>query len=194
MRLCLLLTQHSLTGYPRSKALLSLMCFQSSRLNTRLDEKGNIILLKNQERNKWNRSLIRKGFEYIEAAAEPFEVSTYHLEAGIASIHAASPSFEKTDWKSIYHLYQMLYELQPNPVVAMNKAIASAYAISKEKALEELQQIKGLEKHHLYYASMGEMYFDLHQKENAKKYFEKAYNLTDSQSERQLLLEKISLC
>ena len=194
MRLCLLLTQHSLTGYPRSKALLSLMCFQSSRLNTRLDEKGNIILLKNQERNKWNRSLIRKGFEYIEAAAEPFEVSPYHLEAGIASIHAASPSFEKTDWKSIYHLYQMLYELQPNPVVAMNKAIASAYAISKEKALEELQQIKGLEKHHLYYASMGEMYFDLHQKENAKKYFEKAYNLTDSQSERQLLLEKISLC
>ena len=194
MRLCLLLTQHSLTGYPRSKALLSLMCFQSSRLNTRLDEKGNIILLKNQERNKWNRSLIRKGFEYIEAAAEPFEVSTYHLEAGIASIHAASPSFEKTDWKWIYHLYQMLYELQPNPVVAMNKAIASAYAISKEKALEELQQIKGLEKHHLYYASMGEMYFDLHQKENAKKYFEKAYNLTDSQSERQLLLEKISLC
>ena len=194
MRLCLLLTQHSLTGYPRSKALLSLMCFQSSRLNTRLDDKGNIILLKNQERNKWNRSLIRKGFEYIEAAAEPFEVSTFHLEAGIASIHAASPSFEKTDWKSIYHLYQMLYELQPNPVVAMNKAIASAYAISKEKALEELQQIKGLEKHHLYYASMGEMYFDLHQKENAKKYFEKAYNLTDSQSERQLLLEKISLC
>ena len=194
MRLCLLLTQHSLTDYPRTKALLSLMCFQSSRLNTRLDEKGNIILLKNQERNKWNRSLIRKGFEYIEAAAEPFEVSTYHLEAGIASIHAASPSFEKTDWKSIYHLYQMLYELQPNPVVAMNKAIASAYAISKEKALEELQQIKGLEKHHLYYASMGEMYFDLHQKENAKKYFEKAYNLTDSQSERQLLLEKISLC
>lgn len=194
MRLCLLLTQHSLTGYPRSKALLSLMCFQSSRLNARLDDKGHIILLKKQDRKKWSRSLINKGFEYIEAAAEPFEVSPYHLEAGIASLHAASPSFEKTDWKSIYHLYEMLYELQPNPVVAMNKAIASAYAISKEKALEELQQIKGLEKHHLYYASMGEMYYDLAQKENAKKYFEKAFSLTDSQSEKQLLLEKIGMC
>jgi RNA polymerase sigma-70 factor (ECF subfamily) len=194
MRLCLLLTKHSLTAWPRSKALLSLMCFQSSRLNTRLDDKGNIVLLKHQARYKWNRTLIQKGFDYIDAAAEPFEVSSYHLEAGIASIHAASPSFEKTDWKSIYHLYEMLYQLQPNPVVAMNKAIASAYAISKEKALEELQQIKGLEHHHLYYASLGEMYFDLEQKDIAKKCFEKAYDLTNSQTEKQLMKEKISMC
>jgi RNA polymerase sigma-70 factor (ECF subfamily) len=88
----------------------------------------------------------------------------------------------------------MLYQLQPNPIIAMNKAIASAYAFSKQKALEELQQIKGLEQHHLYYASIGEMYFDLHQKEDAKNYFEKALKLTNSQTEKQLLLEKISLC
>jgi RNA polymerase sigma factor (sigma-70 family) len=194
MRLCLLLTQHPLTNFPRSKALLSLMCFQSSRLNVRLDDKGNIILLKYQDRNKWNRSLIQKGFDYLDAAAEPFEVSAYHFEAAIASLHAAAPSFEQTDWKSIYHLYEMLYEAQPNPIVAMNKAIASAYAISKQKALEELKEIKGLEHHHLYYASIGEMYFDLHEKENAKTYFEKAFDLTNSQTEKQLLLEKISLC
>ena len=70
-------------------------------------------------------------------------------------------SFEQTDWKTIYHLYEMLYQLQPNPVVAMNKAIASAYAISKQNALNELQKIKGLEHHHLYYASIGEIYFEL---------------------------------
>ncbi|MEI9911851.1 MAG: hypothetical protein WDO71_20730 [Bacteroidota bacterium] len=84
--------------------------------------------------------------------------------------------------------------MQPNPVVAMNKAIASAYAFNKQKALEELQQIKGLEQHHLYYASIGEMYFDLQQKENAKNYFEKALRLTNSRREQQFLLEKISLC
>jgi RNA polymerase sigma factor (sigma-70 family) len=194
MRLCLLLTQHSLTAYPRSKALLSLMCFQSSRLNARLDDKGNIILLKYQDRSKWQRSLIQKGFDYLDAAAEPFEVSTYHFEAAIASLHAAAPSFEQTDWKSIYHLYEMLYQAQPNPVIAMNKAIASAYAISKQKALEELRDIKGLEHHHLYYASIGEMYFELQEKENARTYFEKAILLTNSQTEKQLLLEKISLC
>jgi RNA polymerase sigma-70 factor (ECF subfamily) len=194
MRLCLLLTQHSLTAYPRSKALFSLMCFQSSRLNARLDDKGNIILLKYQDRSKWYRPLIQRGFDYLDAAAEPFEVSTYHFEAAIASLHAAAPSFEQTDWKSIYHLYEMLYLSQPNPIIAMNKAIASAYAISKQKALEELRDIKGLENHHLYYASIGEMYFELQEKENARSYFEKAFHLTNSQTEKQLLLEKISLC
>jgi RNA polymerase sigma-70 factor (ECF subfamily) len=194
MRLCLLLAQHPLTAYPRSKALLSLMCFQSSRLNARLDDKGNIILLKNQDRSKWFRPHIQRGFNYLDEAAEPFEVSPYHFEAAIASLHAAAPSFEQTDWKSIYHLYEMLYNLQPNPIVAMNKAIASAYAVSKQKALEELKEIKGLEQHHLYYASIGEMYFELQEKENAKTYFEKAIRLTNSQTEKQLLLEKISLC
>jgi len=88
----------------------------------------------------------------------------------------------------------MLYQLQPNPVVAMNKAIASAYAISKQNALTELQNIKGLEDHHLYNASIGEMYYDMEEKENAKKYFEKALGLTASQSEKELLLKKINLC
>lgn len=194
MRLCYLLTQHKMTAYPRVKALLSLMCFQASRLNTRLDDKGNIILLKYQDRTKWNRSLIQKGYDYLEAAAEPFEISPYNIEAAIASLHAAAPSFQHTDWKSIYHLYEMLFQLQPNPVVAMNKAIASAYAISKQNALDELQQTKGLEHHHLYYASIGEMYLETDDKENAKKNFELAMQLTGSQSEKDLLLKKIHLC
>jgi RNA polymerase sigma factor (sigma-70 family) len=194
IRLCHLLSQQPITNYPRVKALLSLMCFQSSRLSARLDDKGNIIVLKYQDRSKWYRPLIQKGFDYLDAASEPFETSTYHLEAAIASLHAAAPSFETTDWKSIYHLYEMLYQLQPNPVVAMNKAIASAYSISKQKALEELKKIKGLEQYHIYHASIGEMYFELEEKAVAKEYFKKAYKLTDSLTEQQLLLKKISLC
>jgi len=194
MRLCFLVTQHSLTAFPRSKALLTLMCFQASRLDARLDDKNNIILLKYQDRSKWNRSLMSKGFELMEEAAEPFEVSTYHLEAAIASQHAAARSFEQTNWKNIYHLYEMLYQLQPNPVVAMNKAIASAYAINKQNALNELQQIKGLENHHLYYASIGEIYFDLENKPEAKKFYQKALDLTSSAYEQQLLKSKINNC
>ena len=194
MRLCFILTQHSLTAFPRSKALLALMCFQASRLDARLDDNNNIILLKHQDRNKWNRSLMSKGFELMEESTEPFEVSTYHLEAAIASQHASARSFEQTDWKSIYHLYEMLYQLQPNPVVAMNKAIASAYAIGKQNALDELQQIKGLEHHHLYYASIGEIYFELENKSEAKKFYQKALQLTSSMQEQQLLLSKINNC
>ena len=194
MRLCFILTQHSLTALPRTKALLALMCFQASRLDARLDDKSNIILLKQQDRGKWNRSLMSKGFELMEESTEPFEVSAYHLEAAIASQHAAARSFEQTNWNSIYHLYEMLYQLQPNPVVAMNKAIASAYAINKQNALDELRQIKGLEHHHLYYASIGEIYFDLENKTEAKKFFEKALKLTSSGYEQQLLINKISNC
>ena len=194
MRLCYLLTENKITSYPRAKALLSLMCFQASRLDARLDDKGNIILLKHQDRRKWSRALIQKGFDYLDAASEPFEISTYNIEAAIASLHAASPSFEQTDWKSIYHLYEMLYQIQPNPVVAMNKAIASAYAISKQNALKELRQIKGLEEHHLYYATLGEIYFDLENRSEAKKCFTRALYLTSSGLEQQLLINKIKNC
>jgi RNA polymerase sigma factor (sigma-70 family) len=194
MRLCFLITENKTTSYPRAKALLALMCFQASRLTTRLDDKGNIILLKHQNRKKWNRHLIQKGFDYLDAAAEPFEISPYNIEAAIASLHAASPSFEQTDWRSIYHLYEMLYQLKPNPVVAMNKAIASAYSINKQNALNELQQIKGLEHHHLYYASIGEIYFEMENKEEAKKFYQKALQLTTSGLEQQLLINKISNC
>jgi predicted RNA polymerase sigma factor len=67
--------QHSLTWLPGAYALLPLFCFLASRLYARLDVKGPVILLKNQDRNKWSRSLIQKGFDYIEMAAEPFEVA-----------------------------------------------------------------------------------------------------------------------
>lgn len=194
MRLCYLLTQNKLTSYPRAKALLSLMCFQASRLETRLDDKGNIILLKHQDRRKWSRALIQKGFDFLDDAAEPFEVSTYNIEAAIASLHAAAPSFEQTDWKSIYHLYEMLYQLQPNPIVAMNKAIASAYAINKQHALTELNQIRGLEHHHLYYASIGEILYEMENKHEAKKFYQKALHLTSSGLEQQLLINKIGSC
>jgi RNA polymerase sigma factor (sigma-70 family) len=194
LRLCYLLSEHPLTNFAGTRALTALFCFQASRLGARQDDKGNIILLKFQDRSKWNRDLIRRGFHYIEAATDGKEITQYHFEAAIASIHAAATSFEATDWKSIYHLYDTLYQLEPSPIIALNKAIASAYAVSRENALQELNRIKGLENYYLYYASTGEIYFDLDKKPEAKTYFQKAFTLTNSVSEQQLLLEKISRC
>jgi RNA polymerase sigma-70 factor (ECF subfamily) len=88
----------------------------------------------------------------------------------------------------------LLYQLQPNPVVAMNKAIASAYAVSADHALKELHAIKGLEHHHLYFASLGELYLDKAQPAKAREYFERAIGLTCSLAEQQLLAKKLSLC
>jgi RNA polymerase sigma-70 factor (ECF subfamily) len=194
VRLVYLLTLHSITNLPQTKALLSLLCFQSSRLLARLDDKGNIILLKYQDRTKWNKPLIEKGFIYLQSATEVDEPSNYHFEATIASLHAIAPSFEQTDWKTIYHLYEALYRLQPAPIVAMNKAIASAYANSRENALEELLKIKELDNYHIYHTSLGEIYFDLNKKIEAKKEYEIAYKLTTSKPEQELLAGKIKTC
>ena len=194
MRLTLLLTTHGITNLPPTNALLSLMCFQASRLQARLDDKGNIILLKYQDRNKWYQPLIEKGTIYLEFAAETVSPSPYHIEAAIASLHAAASSFEQTDWKSIYHLYEFLYQLQPTPIIAMNKAIASAYAISKENALNQLLEIKGLENYYLYHTSIGEIYYELKNTDKAKEFYETALRLTTSRCEQQLLMSKISNC
>src|SRR5207244_6462656 len=93
MRLVYSLTQHSLTNLSRTNALLSLMCFQASRLQARLDDKGNIILLKYHDRRRWHKPLIERGIFYLELASETTKLSSYHIESAIASLHAVASSF-----------------------------------------------------------------------------------------------------
>jgi RNA polymerase sigma-70 factor (ECF subfamily) len=193
MRLTYLLTQTALTNLPRTNALLALFCFQVSRLQARLDEGGNIILLKYQDRNRWHRPMIQKGFYFLEAATQQ-ETSVYHLEAAIAYFHAVSPSFEETDWKAIYYLYSALADQRSTAFVLLNKAIAAAYAISKEEALKELDQIKGLEDYHLYHTALGEIHFELQQPAIAREHYQRALTLTKSVAEQHLLQDKIRAC
>jgi len=91
-------------------------------------------------------------------------------------------------------LYEKLYQLQPGPIIAMNMAIASGYVYNKSHALQRLLAIKGLENYYLYHTSIGEMYFDMNEKSKARKSYEIAMQLTNSQQEKQLLKNKISNC
>lgn len=193
MRLAYLLTQCSLTNLPRTNALLALFCFQASRLQARLDDKGNIVLLKYQDRTIWYKPLIQQGSYFLELATQE-ETSVYHLEAAIAWLHATAPSFEATNWKAIYRLYTILHSHTPNAVIALNKAIAAAYAVNKQKAIEELQSIKGLENYYLYHTAIGEVYFDWAHYPLAEKHYLTALSLTTSVAERQLLQNKINAC
>lgn len=196
IRLTYLLTQNTTTNHPRTNALLSLMCFQASRLPARLDDNGSIILLKLQDRTKWYKPLIKKACNYLESAFanDDIEISNYHLEAVIASLHAKASSFEATDWKTIYSLYDTLNRLHPNPVVALNKAIAAAYALDKKTALHQMLLIKNLGHYYLYHSSIGELYFEMNNKTEAKKCFERAFSLTTSRQEQELLIDKMEKC
>ena len=192
MRLCYILAAHPVTALPRTRALLSLMCFQSSRLHARLDDKGQIILLQHQDRSKWYRPLIQKGFAFLDAAATPFEESPYHLEAAISSLHAAAPSFEQTNWVQIHRLYDMLCVMLPGPLVLLNKAIAALYAYGWEKADRELEAISGLDHLSLYHATRGEIDAARGAVEEARAAYTRAVNLTSSLAEQALYRQKIN--
>ena len=164
-----------------------------SRLPARLDDRGNIILLKHQDRSRWYIPLIQKGFYYLDAATEN-ETSVYHLEAAIAYLHAVAETFEKTNWQAIYYLYNILHEGHPTPFIALNKAIAALYAVNSTTCLRELQNIKGLENYYLYHTALGEACFEDGRKSEARSYYKKALSLTSSCVEQQLLQSKINSC
>lgn len=193
MRLCLLLTRNKLTNSSDTNALLALMCYQASRANSRLDENGNIILIQDQDRSKWNESLIRKGNEFLDHASSGPDLSEYHLEAAIAATHSRSGKFEDTDWKSILMLYDLLAQVKADPIVELNKAIAIGFARNAQEALNYLEAVKGLESNSIFYAARGDFYARLNNPQAAAENYSKALSLTHSSSEIDLLKHKLSL-
>jgi RNA polymerase sigma factor (sigma-70 family) len=190
MRLCLLLTLNPVTNTPGTNALLALMCLQASRVNSRLGTHGEIILLRDQDRDLWNKSLIEKGLEYLSKASAGNVVTEYHLEAAIGACHAVAENFEKTDWKKIHLVYESLSEIRKDPVVEMNKAIALGYCQSPQAALSALLNIKGLEETHLYHAALGDFYKEIKDFRNSRKAYDKAISFTVSKQEKELLERK----
>src|SRR5215510_2885021 len=122
IRLALLLSGHPQGAKPRTYALLSLLCLHAARLPGRIDDDGSLIQLGIQDRSKWDRELMEKGFYFLDKSSFGEELSEYHLEAGIASLHCAAPAYENTEWAKILELYDMLYQLKHSAIVAMNRA------------------------------------------------------------------------
>ena len=125
-RLAELVADHAVTGAPQSHALVALMRLQGSRLASRLDGNGDLLLLADQDRSTWNQDWIERGLSYLESAASGQSVTTYHLEAGIAACHATAPSFDETKWADIVGYYDQLVVLNQSPIVALNRAVAVA--------------------------------------------------------------------
>ena len=194
MLLCKLLTENKNTQLPQTFALMALMCFHSSRSESRLTAAGEIILLPQQDRSKWNLKLIADGNKYMDIAAFGNEISTYHLEAAIAFEHCRAESFSKTNWTKILELYEWLCKLSSSPISEMNKAVAVMQVHGAREALKCLQNIsdkKKMESFYLYHSLLGEINSRLNNSTEAKKNFETAIRLTQSSTEKKMLKEKI---
>ncbi len=195
MLLCKLLIGHKHTQLPEAFALMALMCFHASRSDSRLTTEGEIILLSQQDRSKWNHQLIEAGNEYMNKAAFGDTISSYHIEAAIAYEHCTAPQFESTNWKRILELYDWLCKINPSEITEINKAVVILKLEGPVAALTALHTIKNktrIEEFYLYQSLLGEIYALLHDKTKATSHYEKAIELTQSDKEKNLLRDKLS--
>lgn len=191
IRIGLLLTRNTLTNLPQTNALLALMCFQTARFPARLDDKGCIVLLRDQDRSLWDKFMTARAYEFFRRSSVGNQISEYHIEAAIASYHASAESFEKTNWEVILRLYNLLADIKPTPFVYMNRAIIKGYVYGAKVALEDLTKLESLNQHYIYQTSKGDFYAELRDKQLAEECYEKALSLVSSEPEKQLIAKKI---
>ncbi len=141
MRLGVLLSRLPEAAGPETQALLALFCLLAARLPARMDDDGNLLLLAEQDRGRWDRALVAEGLRRLDLSAEGEALTAFHIEAAIAARHALATSFAETDWASIRDLYDLLARRRPTPVVALNRAIAVGMAEGPEAGLQALVEI-----------------------------------------------------
>jgi RNA polymerase sigma-70 factor (ECF subfamily) len=144
---------------PETYALAALMHLGAARLSSRIDDSGNLTLLFDQDRSRWNPELIAEGMRLLEASAKGDELTAYHVEAGIAGLHASASSIEETPWGKIVQLYDTLMKIHPSPVVALNRAIAIAEHEGPARGLEAIREIDAerFASWPFYEAALGEL-------------------------------------
>ena len=183
MRLTLLLTENRLTNTTSVNALLALMCFQSSRLDARVNDAGDAVLFEQQDKSLWSKELIEKGNYYLVNACSGNEISKYHLEAAISYWHTTPTNNNK--WEHIFQLYNQLIIIEYSPLTALNRAFAMGKVFGNKQAITETKKLN-LVNVNYYHALLGYLYADL-DIEKAKTHYNKAIALTTSTSEKKTL-------
>ena len=195
LRLVYLLLEHRLTSTPAAHALAALMNLHAARLPGRLDARGNLLVLVDQDRSRWDAARIAEGLRQLELYAAGAELTPYHVESAIAAAHARAPSAGQTDWDEIVSLYDLLMRIEPSPVVAFNRAVALAQRFGAARGLEEIARIKDrkrLERYPFYYAAVAEFESRLGRPAKARDSLAEALKLARNPAERRFLREKMS--
>jgi RNA polymerase sigma-70 factor (ECF subfamily) len=173
--------------------LLALMLLHDSRRDARVDEEGDLILLEEQDRSRWDRRQIEEGRALVtEAIARP--AGPYVIQAAIAALHCEPLRYEDTDWREIVRLYSLLERVQPSPVVALNRAVAVSMVDGPEAALrlvDELEAQGELDQYHRLHAVRADLLRRLGDYSRATKSYERALALVTNDSERRFLERRL---
>lgn len=198
MRLTLMLIDDRRTDTPAASALMSLMCFHSSRFEARTNAEGDLILYEEQDESKWNTELISKGQYYLNRSSRGTVISKYHLEAAIAYWHThKKDTLEK--WENILLLYDQLLQLDYSPIIALNRIyvlskIYPAHSQSKTLSLTQIiveAERLDLKENHLYHAVLGKLYTDL-DPIKATHHLHLALTLSKTQADKSILIHQIA--
>lgn len=178
--------------------LAALLELQTSRLAARVDREGQPVLLAQQDRARWDRLLIHRGFAYLEQAfALDLPVGVFCLQAAIAACHARAASWDETDWAEIVALYDALLQAQPTPVVALNRAVAVGMADGPQAGLDIVERLcaeQQLTRYHLLYSVRADLLQRVGRRQEASREFLKAATLTRNASEQTLLQRRATEC
>ena len=177
---------------PEVFGLLALMLLQQSRAPARFDANGDIVLLDDQDRSRWDRAQIDEGRLLLERAAIYQTPGPYQLQAAIAALHASAARPEDTSWKQIDLLYQVLETLQPSPVVTLNRAVAVWKLRGPEAALELVDPLKNeLDGYFYFHGLRGALLKDLNRLDEAKRALNGAIALANSHAEANLIRREL---
>jgi RNA polymerase sigma-70 factor (ECF subfamily) len=183
----------SLPREPEVRGLLALIRLHRARGDARFDERAHLLLLREQDRSRWDRRAIQDAIELLEEALAEGPPGPYRLQAAIAACHAEAQSWEATDWPQIGALYTVLERLVPTPVVRLNRAIALAEVAGPATALDEVDSLESeLSGYHLFHATRGELLRRLGRQDEARTANTRALQLTANPAERALLVERLS--
>ncbi|WP_328733215.1 RNA polymerase sigma factor [Streptomyces caniferus] len=171
---------------PEAVGLLALMLLTASRRDARTGPDGDLVLLADQDRRRWDRRLIAEGHALVRQCLRRDQPGPYQIQAAIQAVHSDAPTAADTDWRQILQLYDQLLALDPSPVVALNRAVAVAEVEGPQEALALVEGLR-LDRYHVFHAVRADLLRRLNRTTEAALAYEKASARTENAAERHFL-------
>jgi RNA polymerase sigma-70 factor (ECF subfamily) len=174
---------------PEAQGLLALMLLTESRRPARTSAEGRLVRLPDQDRSRWDQTLVAEGQTLVRACLRREQSGPYQLQAAIAAVHSDAGSAETTDWTQVLDLYNHLYSIAPTPVVALNRAVALAEVEGPAPALIVVDSL-GLDGYYLFHAVRADLLDRLGRNDEARAAYDSAIALTDNAAEREFMARR----
>jgi predicted RNA polymerase sigma factor len=176
---------------PEALGLVALLLLHESRSAARYSASGEVVLLADQDRSRWDHTEIIEAVGLLDRALRMGSPGPYQVQAGIAALHAQAVSADRTDWPGIAALYARLLTLTPSPVVALNHATAVAMATTPDEGLALMDRIDGLDRYHLLHAARADLLRRLGRSAEAASAYRRAHELAPNPADRRFLAGRL---